>query len=77
MVFVMENPMNKWMIWGVLPLLFGNTQKFCMTHDGSMGRMVYLYTYMNGYIYRNMNGMVDFYGKLVATYTMVPWILLG
>jgi len=24
----MENPMNKWMIWGYIPLFFGNTQFF-------------------------------------------------
>ncbi len=27
---IMENPMNKWMIWGVFPLFFGNTHMFFM-----------------------------------------------
>ena len=28
MVKIMENPMNKWMIWGVNTTIFGNTREF-------------------------------------------------
>ena len=42
MVKIMENPMNKWMIWGGFPPIFGNTH---------MSISMYIYIYIYIYIY--------------------------
>ena len=46
MVYFMENPMNKWMIWGVFPPIFGNTRGpcDCWGFGGSQGLAPWLLT---------------------------------
>ena len=33
MVYFMENPMNKWMIWGEKPIIIGNNPSICIKFD--------------------------------------------